>query len=93
MWLIYESNQIGKNVSKLPSEILKRYEKWKDVIRISGLEGLRMIKGFNDEKLKGKTEGMRSSRLGEKYRVIYSSEGRSFRVYVIEITAHDYRSK
>ena len=78
---------------KMPLEIKKRYEKWKDIVRLSGPAGLRMIKGFHDEALKGEWTGHRSSRLGDKYRVIYSEEGERFIVKVINVTAHDYRKK
>lgn len=74
-------------------EILKRYEKWKDVVAISGPAGLREIKGFRDELLKGEWEGCRSSRLGLQWRIIYRVEHRQLCVFVLEITAHDYRRK
>lgn len=77
----------------MPLEIKKRYEKWKDVVRISGPLGLRVIKGFHDEALKGKWAGHRSSRLGDKYRVIYRQEDDRLIVQVIDVTAHDYRRK
>ena len=72
-------------------EIKKRYEKWKDIVRISGPLGLRAIKGFHDEALKGRWINHRSSCLGDKYRIIYKQEGEEFIVKVIEVTAHDYR--
>ena len=93
MWQIFESNELDKSISALPLEIIKRYEKWKDVVRISGIEGLREIKGFHDEKLKGNLEGLRSSRLSDKYRIIYSFNRGICRVFTIKITVHDYRSK
>lgn len=74
-------------------EVLKRYEKWKDIVRISGPRGLRMIKGFHDEALKGQWQGFRSSRLGLQYRIIYGVEKDKCYVRVVEITAHDYRRK
>ncbi len=37
----------------MPQEVLKHYEKWKDIVVISGPEGLRLIKGFHDEALRG----------------------------------------
>jgi addiction module RelE/StbE family toxin len=74
-------------------EILKRYEKWKDVVKISGPSGLRLIKGFHDEALKGKWRGHRSSPLGRQNRVIYKIEERKVLVLVVDITVHDYRSK
>jgi addiction module RelE/StbE family toxin len=74
-------------------EILKRYEKWKDIIRVSGPQGLRLIKGFRDEALRGQWEDHRSSRLGLQYRVIYRVVERQVQVLVVDITPHDYRRK
>ncbi len=91
MWTVYESDEVSKVVRRLPKEVLKRYEKWKDIVRISGVGGLRAIKGFHDEKLKGSARDFRSSHLGDKYRVIYSIKEEQFVVRVIRISAHDYR--
>ena len=93
MWEIYEHRRVVRVLGRLPTEILKQYEKWKDVVRISGPSGLRLIKGFRDEALRGEWAGHRSSRLGLQYRVIYKLVGREFVVLVIDITAHDYRKK
>jgi addiction module RelE/StbE family toxin len=90
---IYEHHKLVKRFRRMPKEILKRYEKWKDIVRISGPEGLRLIKGFHDEALKGEWSGFRSSRLGLQYRVIYRIEREKTYVQVIDITAHDYRRK
>ena len=84
---------MARKLSRLSKEVLKRYEKWKDIVRISGPEGLRMIKGFHDEALKGQWYGYRSSRLGFQYRIIYGLEKDKFYVKVVEITPHDYRRK
>ena len=70
MWLIYEHRRVARQLSSLPKDILKRYEKWKDIVNVSGPEGLRLIKGFHDESLRGEWKGCRSSRLGNKYRII-----------------------
>jgi addiction module RelE/StbE family toxin len=93
MWEVYEHRRASKRLDRLSLEILKRYEKWKDIVKISGPSGLRLIKGFHDEALKGKWRGHRSSRLGQQYRVIYKVEEREVLVLVVDITAHDYRSK
>ncbi|MGH7965829.1 MAG: hypothetical protein ACRERD_29100 [Candidatus Binatia bacterium] len=53
-----------KQLDAVPQEILKRYEKWKDIAMISGSPGLRLIKGFHDEALHGEWQGYRSARLG-----------------------------
>jgi len=93
MWEVYEHQRIGRLVRRLPLEVLRRYEKWKDIVRISGPAGLRLIKGFHDEVLHGKWKQHRSSRLGAKQQVIYRVVGREILVEVVDITAHDYRRK
>ena len=93
MWKIYEHKNAIKQLDSLPIEILKRYEKWKDIVAISGPNGLKQIKGFNDEALQGKWKGLRSSRLNIQYRVIYKIENELLFVQVVKVTAHDYRSK
>ena len=77
--------------ASVPIEILKRYEKWKDIARLSGPPGLRMIKGFHDEALSGEWKGHRSSRLGLQWRVIYRVSASVLLVQVIQVTPHDYR--
>lgn len=93
MWEIYEHRRMAKVLTKLPESVLKRYEKWKDIVRISGPHGLRAIKGFHDEALRGEWKGHRSSRLGLQYRVIYEISAKEVLVYVLDLTAHDYRRK
>ncbi|MFC1530531.1 type II toxin-antitoxin system mRNA interferase toxin, RelE/StbE family [Gemmatimonadota bacterium] len=93
MWEIYEHRTVSKRLSRLPVEILKRYEKWKDIVQISGSDGLAAIKGFHDEALHGQMKGHRSSRLGLQYRVIYKVEESESVFLVMNITAHDYRKK
>lgn len=93
MWEIYEHRKVPAQLSKIPKEILQRYEKWKDIVRLSGPDGLKAIRGFNDESLKGEWKGFRSSRLNQQYRVIYQIEHDNILVKVIEVTPHDYRRK
>jgi len=93
MWEIYEHRRVVRQIQRLPIEILKRYEKWKDIVAISGPSGLHQIRGFNDEALSGEWRGHRSSRLGQQYRVIYRIERDTIRVEVVTITPHDYRRK
>jgi len=91
MWRIEEHRRIDKQVDSLPIEVLKRYEKWKDIATISGPSGLQWIKGFRDEALFGKWRGYRSSRLGIQWRVIYRTVPEALLFRVVSITAHDYR--
>jgi plasmid maintenance system killer protein len=94
MWQIEEHRRVEKQLSAaVPIEILKRYEKWKDITRLSGPTGLRAIKGFHDEALSGQREGQRSSRLGLLWRVIYQVSASVFLIHVVEVTAHDYRKR
>ena len=93
MWEIYEHRKAVKQLASLPIDVLKRYEKWKDIILISGPDGLKQIKGFRDEALRGERKGHRSSRLNIQYRVIYKIEKDLVLVQVVNVTPHDYRRK
>ncbi|HVB48093.1 MAG TPA: hypothetical protein VNF69_06850 [Burkholderiales bacterium] len=91
MWRIEEHRRIDKQLSSAPRDVLKRYEKWKDIAMLSGPSGLRPIKGFNDEALAGEWQGHRSSRLGLQWRIIYRTEPAEQLFQVLSIAAHDYR--
>ena len=93
MWKILEHRKVPRRLARLPVDILKRYEKWKDIVRVSGPQGLRLIKGFHDEALRGDWKGHRSSRLGQQYRVIYKVKSQEVVVKVFDLKAHDYRRK
>ena len=88
---ILEHRRLDKQCATMPQEILKRYEKWKDIAGISGPLGLRQITGFHDEALSGAWKGHRSSRLGARFRVIYRVLPNKFIIQVMSTTAHDYR--
>jgi addiction module RelE/StbE family toxin len=92
MWRIDEHRRVDTQLSgAVPREILKRYEKWKDIARLSGPPGLRVIKGLHDEALAGEWKGYRSSRLGLQWRVIYRVVADALLVQVVQVTPHDYR--
>ena len=82
-----------RQLKSLPTDVLKRYEKWKDIVEISGPAGLKKIKGFRDEPLRGEWKEHRSSRLNLQYRVIYKVEKELVVVQVVSVTPHDYRRK
>ena len=65
----------------------------KEIVAASGPEGLRQIRGFNDEALRGEWKGHRSSRLNQQYRVLYRIERREVQVTVVSVNAHDYRRR
>ena len=91
MWRVEEQRRVGKQCASVPLEILKRYEKWKDIAALSGPPGLRQITGFHDEALSGEWKGYRSSQLGLQYRIICRVLAADVRFQVISVTAHDYR--
>ncbi|OPY82593.1 MAG: hypothetical protein A4E71_03140 [Smithella sp. PtaU1.Bin162] len=90
MWRIREHHNLDKIIAKLPLQVVKKYELWKDIVFRHGPEKLREFPGFHDEKLRGELEGQRSSRLNMQYRVVYSIEKKMVTVYVIDITPHKY---
>ena len=89
MWEVYEHKRVARQLKRLPQDVLKRYEKWKDIVTISGPQGLKLIKGLHDEALFGKWKGHRSSRLNLQFRVFYRVEGEQVLAEVVSITAHD----
>ncbi len=91
MWDVYEHRRVEKQLNAVPMEVLKRYEKWKDIITLSGPQALKRIKGFHDESLRGEWKGFRSSRLNLQYRVIYRVDKDRVLVQVVQVTPHDYR--
>jgi addiction module RelE/StbE family toxin len=91
MWRIEEHRRVDKQAAAVPKDILRRYEKWKDIAAISGPPGLRLIRGFRDEALSGEWRGYRSSRLGLQWRVIYRVVVEKLLFQVASLTAHDYR--
>ena len=92
MWQIEEHCRVDKQLSgSVPTEVLKRYEKWKDIARLYGPQGLRAIKGFHDEALSGEWKDHRSSRLGLQWRVIYRVVVNVLQIQVVHVTPHDYR--
>jgi addiction module RelE/StbE family toxin len=90
MWTIYEKKSLLKSVKSVPLRIRKEYEIWKRIIELQGIQGLKMIKGYRDEALKGEWRGFRSSRLSLQWRVIYKAETEKLEVYVIDVNAHKY---
>ena len=93
MWDIYEHRRVAKQLDSIPLDVLKKYEKWKDVVSVSGPQGLRKIKGLRDEPLRGDWKGHRSSRLNQQYRVIYKVESEKVLIQVVNVTPRDCRRK
>jgi len=90
MWQVFEKKSVARRLGKAPRQVRVRYEAWKGIVELEGPKGLRLIKGFHDEALRGKWKGKRSSRLGHQWRVIYEVEKDQLLVYVLEVNPHEY---
>ena len=90
MWHVLEHKDIAKQCKKIPIQVLRRYELWKDLFFRHGPEILKKFPEFHDEKLKGDRKGQRSSRLSLQYRVVYKVDRNEVTVYVLELTPHRY---
>ncbi len=90
MWHIQEHKKLDKMITKLPVQVVKKYELWKDIVYRHGPGKLKEFPGFHDEKLTGDRDGQRSSRLNLQYRVIYEVDKDIVTIYVLEISPHGY---
>jgi proteic killer suppression protein len=80
-----------KQLGKLPPHILDKLDSWIMAVELSGLEEVRKIKGYHDEKLKGNRLGERSIRLSRSYRAIYRVIEQDIQfVRIEEVNKHDY---
>lgn len=90
MYTVLEHKSLAKVLRKVPGEIQRSYLAWKRIVELEGPQGLRLIKGFHDENLRGEWSGFRSSRLNKQWRVIYKIDKDELVVYVVEINPHTY---
>jgi len=90
MWAVLESRRCTKQLKKIPREVLRQYEAWKEVVSSSGPRALRRIPGYRDHALKGAWKGARSSSLTNKWRVLYVVERDVAHVLVLEVNPHEY---
>ena len=93
MYKIETSKTADKALKKAPSEIRDYFDAWKNVIQFQGVAGVKSINGYRDHSLKGEWEGARSSSLNDQWRVIYIVLEKEVKVFVFEVTPHDYRRK
>ena len=91
MWRILYHRQALKRIKKLPPQIREKLGVWAEIAIQEGPAGLKAFPGFNDEALSGDWKGYRSSRLSKQYRVIYSVGKEELRIFVVDVTAHDYK--
>lgn len=90
MYIILEHKAVAKTLKKTPLQIQKNYLAWKRIVELEGPQGLKLIKGFHDEVLKGEWQGFRSCRLNIQWRVLHKADKEKLLVYVLEINPHTY---
>ncbi len=93
MWTIQIAKAADKTLKKAPLEIRNAFDAWKNIAQLSGINGLKAINGYRDHALKGDWEGARSSSLNAQWRVIYYVSDKEVKIFVLEVTPHDYRRK
>jgi len=93
IWHIYEHRRVSKQLLSAPADAVKKYEKWKDIVSLSGPQALRKLKGLHDEPLSGKWKRYRSSRLNLQYRIKYKVKNKQVFIQVENATPHDYWRK
>ena len=90
MAYIVDERKILKTLNKLDKSIRAAYSAWKGIVTNHGLRGLRKVKGFHLEKLKGKRRGQYSCRLNRGYRIFFKQIDNNFMIEVLEISKHAY---
>ncbi len=91
MWDVRLSKDAVKGLKRAPEPIQESFEAWVSLIRESGPAALRLINGYWDHALSGEWAGARSSSLKKDWRVIYVVEAQQVTVFVVRVSAHDYR--
>jgi len=93
MYKVETSKIADKALKKAPIEIRDYFDAWKNIIQMQGVAGVKAINGYRDHLLKGEREGARSSSLNDHWRVIYIVMEKEVKVFVFEVTPHDFRRK
>ncbi|OGQ83462.1 MAG: hypothetical protein A2289_11460 [Deltaproteobacteria bacterium RIFOXYA12_FULL_58_15] len=60
-----------KQLRRVPRRIAGKLWTWVEAVETTGLEAVRRVPGYHDERLLGQREGQRSIRLSRQYRAIY----------------------
>jgi toxin HigB-1 len=86
------SRTARKQLTKVPSHIVRKFALWVDLVQVEGLEAARAVPGYRDHGLKGTWQGYRAVRLSDAYRAIYivQTDGSVEAVHVEEVNKHDY---
>jgi proteic killer suppression protein len=88
------TRQAVKGLEKAPQAIRSKFNSWANAVQLKGLVAVQQVSGYHDEPLQGQRKGQRSVRLNKQWRAIYTvTEQDQILVTVLEVNAHDYRTK
>jgi proteic killer suppression protein len=93
MWKVRWDKAVQKQLFKLPDHIVGSFYDWAKAVETDGMEEVRKLAGYHDEKLHGEMQGMRSVRISKAYRVFYY-EARDGTIKVAQVTKvikHEYK--
>jgi mRNA-degrading endonuclease RelE of RelBE toxin-antitoxin system len=90
MWVLLERAAVKKDLRQCPEPVRKTYAAWRTLVIAGGSAGLRQKPGLHDEALRGQLTGLRSSRLGSQYRVVYMVHAQASTIEVVAVTPHAY---
>jgi len=88
------TDQVEKQLKKLPKHIVINFQNWVEDVEERGLFETRKTPSYHDEPLKGKLKGLRSIRLSKAYRAYYKIVHGSVQfvqfIQVERIDKHEY---
>jgi toxin HigB-1 len=83
-----------KGLENAPPHVRDKFGIWVKTVRLFGLEIARSSPSLHDEALQGQRQGQRSIRLNKQWRAVYiQTPANTLLVTVLEVTAHDYRTR
>ena len=83
-----------KGLENAPPHVRDKFGMWVKTVRLFGLNKAREVPSYHDETLKGQREGQRSIRLNKQWRAVYTETATdTILVTVLEVSAHDYRTR
>lgn len=93
MWKVRWDKAVQKQLFKLPDYIVEIFYDWARAVERDGMEDVRKLSGYHDEKLHGEMKGLRSVRISKAYRVFYyeTRDGTIKVAQVTKVSKHDYK--
>lgn len=93
VWQVRWSRKVQKQLDDLPEYIVGSFYDWAKAVERDGMESVRKLAGYHDEKLRGELAGLRSVRISKAYRVFYfeTADGSIKVAEVTKVSKHEYK--